>query len=356
METNKPFALFASCLPVKGQSRSLICDLARRSFDVIPESLYHILIQDIHTSIQQIIEKYGQEHKAVILEYFQFLVDNDYVFFGQPQELLHFPPLDLTWKSPYTINSAIYDYSPSNKDYSTKIIQELDHLACPNLQIRCFVPWMVNDWAFLVKALHNTRIKNVELILPYQSQIGALKAVINSCKHIYSVGFFDAPFEKVEELYSARILYNTNTITAKSCGLIAPDFFAVNIPTFTESQHHNTCLNRKVSIDSEGNIKNCPSMAQSFGHISTTSLASVLENPEFTQWWHIKKDEINKCQSCEFRHICTDCRAYLEDPNDVYSAPLKCGYNPETCEWEDWSTHPLKQEAIQHYQFTHQTL
>ena len=39
----------------------------------------------------------------------------------------------------------------------------------------------------------------------------------------------------------------------------------------------------------------------------------------------------------------------LEDPEDIYSAPLKCGYDPYTGEWEEWSTNPLKQKTIQFY-------
>ena len=41
--------------------------------------------------------------------------------------------------------------------------------------------------------------------------------------------------------------------------------------------------------------------------------------------------------------------AYLEDPENILSKPLKCGYNPYTCEWEEWSTNPLKQKAIEYY-------
>ncbi len=44
-----------------------------------------------------------------------------------------------------------------------------------------------------------------------------------------------------------------------------------------------------------------------------------------------------------------DCRAYLETPDDNYSKTLKCGYDPFTMEWEEWSTNRLKQKAIQHY-------
>jgi len=45
-----------------------------------------------------------------------------------------------------------------------------------------------------------------------------------------------------------------------------------NLPFFTEAQCHNTCLNRKVCLDAEGNIKNCPAMAKSYGNIKDTSL------------------------------------------------------------------------------------
>jgi hypothetical protein len=31
------------------------------------------------------------------------------------------------------------------------------------------------------------------------------------------------------------------------------------------------------------------------------------------------------------------------------SKPLKCGYNPYTNEWAEWSTNPLKEKAIAYY-------
>lgn len=58
------------------------------------------------------------------------------------------------------------------------------------------------------------------------------------------------------------------------------------------------------------------------------------------------------CQDCEFRHICTDCRACLDEPEDIYSKPLKCGYNPYTAEWQDWSSNPLKEKTIQYYRLS----
>ena len=67
----------------------------------------------------------------------------------------------------------------------------------------------------------------------------------------------------------------------------------------------------------------------------------------------IKKENIDSCKDCEFRNICTDCRAYIEVPSNYHSKPLKCGYNPYTNVWEEWSTNPLKQMAIEHYGMQH---
>ena len=90
-------------------------------------------------------------------------------------------------------------------------------------------------------------------------------------------------------------------------------------------------------------------MRESFGNINTTKLIDALSRPGFKKYWNITKDQISICKDCEFRHVCTDCRAYIENPDDIYSKPLKCGYNPYTCEWEEWSTNLLKGKAIEYY-------
>ena len=90
-------------------------------------------------------------------------------------------------------------------------------------------------------------------------------------------------------------------------------------------------------------------MAKSFGNIKDITLAEALRHKDFTAYWNITKDRTAVCKDCEFRYICTDCRAYLEKPEDMYSKPLKCGYDPYTTTWEDWSVNPLKQEAIAFY-------
>jgi hypothetical protein len=47
----------------------------------------------------------------------------------------------------------------------------------------------------------------------------------------------------------------------------------------------------------------------------------------------VRKDDIEVCKDCEFRYICTDCRIFKNDSNDIYSKPKKCNYDPYTNTW-----------------------
>jgi len=108
-------------------------------------------------------------------------------------------------------------------------------------------------------------------------------------------------------------------------------------------------MNRKISIDQDGFVKNCPSMQASFGHHKTVSLIEVVKNDVFKEMWYLHKDKIKKCQDCEFRYACTDCRAYVEDPHDRLSKPLKCGYDPYKGTWAQWQSQPEKDWVIKYY-------
>lgn len=151
------------------------------------------------------------------------------------------------------------------------------------------------------------------------------------------------------------VVFTENRISnSNECGKINEALFSCNLRTFSEALYHNSCLNRKISIDMQGNIKNCPSMTESFGNIKDTPLKVALDKEGFKKYWNLTKDEIEVCKDCEFKYICTDCRAFTEKPHENKegldtSKPLKCGYDPYTGNWEEWSTNPLKQKAIEFY-------
>jgi radical SAM protein with 4Fe4S-binding SPASM domain len=59
-----------------------------------------------------------------------------------------------------------------------------------------------------------------------------------------------------------------------------------------------------VKIDVYGNIKNCPSMKKSFGNINDISLQEALTDQKFKEYWNVSKDQIEKCNECQFRYMC----------------------------------------------------
>lgn len=98
---------------------------------------------------------------------------------------------------------------------------------------------------------------------------------------------------------------------------------------------------------------------ESFGNIKYNSLEESVIRSGFKKYWNLTKDHIEVCKDCEFRYICTDCRAYTERTHfekelDI-SKPLKCGYDPYTCQWEEWAKNPLKQKAAQYYNYKDRT-
>ena len=111
--------------------------------------------------------------------------------------------------------------------------------------------------------------------------------------------------------------------------------FVVNMEHFSEAQDHNTCLNRKISIDAHGTIRNCPAFSISYGNVRSVRLAEAVGLKTFQDPWKIRKDDIKICRSCEFRYICTDCRAFLSDSSDVLSKPATCSYDPSSAAWSD---------------------
>tara|TARA_R110000823_G_scaffold11973_8_gene40317 strand:- start:276 stop:1301 length:1026 start_codon:yes stop_codon:yes gene_type:complete len=324
----------------------------------IPNGLYDIIEKYNGSTIENIKKDYNYQYDEIIEEYFDFLIENKLVFLNSNPSL--FPKINLQWSSPSKITNAIIDLDKITHNY-INLVAQLEVLKCSYLQIRFFNVIGINTINEIVEYLNNqkSRIISIDFIIPYYENfiLEEFNSIIKQNSRIHSIIIYNSPFDKSYKPLNGEmgylILLERNILNEKHCGIINTEYFYSNIKLFSESQHHNTCLNRKISIDKDGNIKNCPSMPQSFGNIKDTTLEEALNHPDFKKYWNVNKDMIEVCKDCEFRHICTDCRAYTErthfDGEIDLSKPLKCGYNPYTNEWAEWSTNPLKEKAIEYY-------
>ncbi|MHB1179068.1 MAG: grasp-with-spasm system SPASM domain peptide maturase [Daejeonella sp.] len=360
VNTNDYFKLYSCCVPVKGFKRSIISDLQRNDVFFIPNELYEILQVANQKSITDIYElTVSVEERVVIKEFFDFLLGNDLGFFCDKGEHESFPLLDLKWESPMLITNAIIDINKKNISilFDCDLNAQLEELGCIALQIRAFEQLQINDIIFLLNLFKDSRLRHIDLVI---ADDPSLKNYYNNFFELNGRLHYLTIHSSTEEniVQNERgnaIIYTKKKISScLSCGNINPNDFYINTQLFTESINFNSCLNRKISIDEEGYIKNCPSMKESFGNITSITLREALNEPTFKKMWNIKKDNISVCNDCEFRHICVDCRAYIEDPENINSKPLKCGYNPYTNEWKDWKTDPNKQKAINFYQMNQQ--
>jgi len=344
--------IYSNCIFVEGATRTTICDIQKGKVKLIPNEVAEILKNFEGKSKNEIFESYPETFETTIFKYINFLIDNDFAFLTDTP--IFFPNLNLQWHEPFEITNAVIDINNSSDFDCINIVHQLNDLNCKHIEIRYFKcePRQLNDLMFELEKISSI-IHTVDIYLDYDFiDLRNLKELIKNYGRLNAIVIYNCP-DNIEldesDLNQYLTISSTNISSKLSCGKVKRESFVLNMSTFTESQIYNTCLNRKISIDSDGYIRNCPSMPKSFGNVNDNRLIKALNHPEFKKYWNITKDQIEVCKDCEFRHICTDCRAYVEEPDNQYSKPLKCGYNPYTNVWEEWSTNPLKQKAIEYY-------
>lgn len=358
MNNESYFLLFANCIPVKGIVRSGICDLQRGMFEAMPNTLYDILIDCETKSIKEIYSEFSKESHEEIDKYFDWLIEKNFgIWCKDKKERDLFPKMELAFNYPHRISNIIIDLNQNSTYDIFQLFRQIVATGIPYIQLRSYSDRSTLFYTDLLELLEGSRVVGVDLIIQYFE--GAEDTEFDRlCKRylrINSLTFAGAPFNRTHQEIGGNttVTFTTsNVLNDKCCGVISPAYFTISKELVLESLQANTCLNRKVSVDVNGDIKNCPSFPGSFGNISTVNLNEALNHPKFQDAWNIKKDAITVCKSCEFRYICTDCRAFIEDPEDLHSKPLKCGYDPFTGTWSEWSSNPLKEKAIKHYGFS----
>lgn len=349
------FKLTQNCIPVRGANRSVICDLHRNTYDIIPNDLYDILVSHEEKTLNDLKAHFENKYDNIIDEYFEFLLEHEYVFFTNTPEW--FPKLSREWSYPFEVSNAIIDINENSQFDIYEVLEQLEKINCKHVEFRFYDFISLDDIKNIILFLDKMEsiISSIGIAIPYnldKTKSDYLEVIKTLPRVSYLIVYSAEIREFVQPLRgkTGYVIFTEAKIeNEKCCGIIDSSYFISNIKIFTESLKHNSCLNRKISVSVNGEIKNCPSMFQSFGNIKDTSLKYALAHKDFKKYWNVTKDQIEVCKDCEFRYICTDCRAYKENPEDDYSKPLKCGYNPYTNAWEEWSTNPIKQQAVAYY-------
>jgi SPASM domain peptide maturase of grasp-with-spasm system len=334
---NSYFKVHAECKAIKGFNRSLIYDLPRQEMAFIDNEVLDAIKNT--NKIKVVVSELEKQNYDDVNKIIDWLISNEYIFLCSKNEIKLFPDISDEWDYPAPITNSIIDYNNFSEHQLSDILIQLDKLNCHHIQIRYFDDFIIENLDKALGKIRNSKIVNIELLFKYDKEIGNKKITELCRKHtrLGRVFIYNSNEETRlnDSSYRAQIIFaKENVESSENCGVISAKYFSTNIEVYTESQHHNTCLNRKVCIDANGEIKNCPSMSKSYGNIKNTTLDEAIEKPGFKDCWFIHKDQIDVCNDCEFRHMCTDCRAFIKDPNNIYSQPAKCPFNPYIAKWE----------------------
>ena len=320
----KYFYLHPACLPVLGYSRAIIIDTQRNDFIISPKKIASLLKNGLPLLINEIDNE--------TIEYFKELVELEYGFFSE-KELSIFPVSSKQFFSNPIANAIIDMDKNSSYDWES-FINFIDKNGCEAIKLRYYTHLNLTIFENLMNRINDSSIRFLEISVIYSENIEhIIENAINHFFKIMKITIYNSPKQYVKNINDVIIIsLEENLKNEKHCGFVSPTFFSPNMQFINESKNVNNCLNKKISIDKEGNIKNCPASEKIVCNIDEIDNHDVLYIINSLPETKIIKDEIDVCKDCEFRYICSDCRVFTEK-NKIYSKPSKCSYDPYTCTW-----------------------
>lgn len=336
--SDKYFSFYDCCFMTKGFARSLIVDSQRNKLRLIPNDLYDIIKLSKLNTIGNIFRIYGKKNEKAIIEYLNTLLREEY---GELVDFVdkRFTTIPTSINSHREISNAIVDIREKIKIDLMSVINDLEELGCNALQIRIY-DTKNNDRKLgeLADALKSTSINFIEILL--NESIGAhykfCKKLLLEYYSLSKIILYSSKMEKQFFLNSHQSIVRTKSrlISSSRCGMVNPNYFSTSMINFIESKKFNSCLYKKISIDENGYIKNCPSSPINYGKYGgPKTLRGVAGMGDFKRVGLITKDQIKTCKLCEFRYVCPDCRIFIDNQEDIYSKPAKCSYDPLTNQW-----------------------
>jgi SPASM domain peptide maturase of grasp-with-spasm system len=321
---------------VLGAKNAILCDLFRERYVPIPLTIATAFHHNRHVALEE-----PAMHDEDFRNFLYVLEQDDWGHFTEIP--FQFPALNLQYDYNGKISNCILDIEERDQYPVEKTVRELNLLDCHAVQVRFFKTFPMSYIREVLQYFQDTTVRYVEILLPYDEGSYTeenLKEILEKQVRLKNIYLFSAPkdeivtFTKAESGHKWRVIYSTKQFRDETaCGQVSKGRFTVNLINFTESTNFNSCLNCKVGIDKNGNIKNCPSFKKSMGNVKTTSLKDVVDTNEFKSFFSIRKDDVRVCRDCEFRYICTDCRVYTTNEKDIYAKPSKCSYDPYLGVW-----------------------
>ncbi len=341
MSKNEVFFLYPFCRLVKGHARSAIYDLELNKLHSISNGVYSFIEASKGKTKQEIYALFNENEKDIVNSLITSLIDKRFMRFVNKKDYSRFLPMQSPSQQDSLIDSFVMDIDGDSQYDAEKALKKISIFHLQVIQIRILYSIKYKLLTKIINEVNVIDSDSIEIVVPFATikEDGDLYKLLDYYKNITNVYIWDAKSNKVEDYKQCRIIYMENKINSyDSCGLISSDSFLCSKKFYLDAKKYNTCLAKKCAIDKNGIIKNCPYISYGFGHIddiTSEELQKIVQESEFTKLFNIKKDDIHTCNVCEFRYACFDCRVFISEKDNLFSKPLKCGYNPHTAKWNN---------------------
>lgn len=322
------YKLVKSALITKGAKMFTILDSEANTIYRFSNDYMEILNNPNMLTLKEAYTYYNNSGDENYIDFLVFLNDRDLLF---ESEIDNYLDLSTEFDYPAHITNAYLEFNPGKLMKYVDLFYQLNTLFCYNINIVSKMEISQEVLSNFLEICNLNIFHSVEVTMPFspEHEYYSLLSICNKYSFLNSITLYSA---SVNEIFKTEkgcnIIYLRQSLADEACGKIGAHYFALNLKHYTESIHFNTCLNRKISIDFDFNIKNCIYLDEIYGNALTDSLKDIVSRSEFTFLWGISKNLIEVCKDCEFRHVCTDCRRFIKDRNNIYSKPQKCTYNP----------------------------
>lgn len=306
----------------RGINRTLLCDLRKSTLFTIKNDLFDQIF----------------DHELIVREFLPDMLNEIVVDLIEKKMIVlqmdGFQRINIDYYESSLIYNSMIEFSFIKSPYELdNLVNCLSKLGCKKIELRLLDlnhDFLIDHILYFTDKYNNIQFEIIFAErLPVEISPNTLKNSVN----ILSILIFGSSHDQNSKIQTNQNNIEVQEINASynelKCGFVGNFNFYINPSFFFEAINKNICLNRKISIDILGGIKNCLYHNEIYGYFKTIDdLVFALGLDKFKFWENLNKDQIEICRSCEYRYVCYDCRVFVSKESDIFSKPLSCKYDP----------------------------
>lgn len=298
----KHFILFNFCKVVEGKDKSIICDFQKGKIKFIPNQMVEV-INMLKEKPFETVKEFFSEDLNIFESYINFLTVEGFAFFTKNKD--NFIDIDNYWTSPEVINNALIEYQFGNYNLMN-VLTQLDHLLTKFIEIRFteFNTSNITEFKEILSYCTNSVSRSIRIFVPFVSKelSEELIDIIKLHPIVDCILFYNSNYNKEINNGNTEVHYITKSLKDIEASNIDRKFLINSIEYFYECQKFNPYYNKKVAIDSEGQLKNCLKNKKVFGNLKNDSIKQIVLSNEFQEFWHVTHDQIEGIKDSELRY------------------------------------------------------